>query len=304
MLKANTPAGQSKTPNSAATQEDGIKEVRRRKWHSTNKTSPTSKKVVLTTVSAVIDTPLKEVATQNFFALLQACDMDMDSANTELSPREAAAPAKIGRLPPVVLTSAVNLSQLQKQLKCAASENFKFRNTRNGTRVIMRSMADFQSIKSHFDRQNLSYYYSAKSEKRIKAVIRHLLQDAPAEDISDELVSLGFDVVSVKQMTAACRSPPEESKIINLPLFLVTLPRTAKSQEIFICQASATLLSGWRLLEPRMLLLSATTASSSAISGLIANKLPAVCGAKAHTCTGTAQRRETLLPHQYSVTPS
>jgi hypothetical protein len=46
-------------------------------------------------------------------------------------------------------------------------------------------------------------------------------------------MSLGFDVVSVKQMTASRPSPPEESKTINLPLFLVTLPRTAKSQEIF-----------------------------------------------------------------------
>jgi hypothetical protein len=34
-------------------------------------------------------------------------------------------------------------------------------------------------------------------------------------------------------MTTTHRSPPEESKITNLPLFHVTLPRTAKSQEIF-----------------------------------------------------------------------
>jgi hypothetical protein len=94
-------------------------------------------------------------------------------------------------------------------------------------------MADFQSVKSHFDSQNLSYYSSfPKSEKPIKVVICHLPHNTPAEDISDGLVSLGFDV-SVKQMTSTRRSPPEESKIINLPLFLVTLPRTAKSQQIF-----------------------------------------------------------------------
>jgi hypothetical protein len=45
-------------------------------------------------------------------------------------------------------------------------------------------------------------------------------------------VSLGFDVVSVKQMTATRSSTPEESKIINLPLFVVTSPRTAKYHEI------------------------------------------------------------------------
>jgi hypothetical protein len=44
--------------------------------------------------------------------------MDTDSTNTEAAPREAAAPAKPGRQPPVVLTSAVKLPLLQKQLKC------------------------------------------------------------------------------------------------------------------------------------------------------------------------------------------
>jgi hypothetical protein len=100
---------------------------------------------------------LKEVATRNFFAPLQVSDMDMDSANTEATPRDAAAPAKTGRPPPKILTSAVNLILLQKQLKGVVSENFEFRSTRNGIRVITRSMADFQSVKSQFDSQNLSY---------------------------------------------------------------------------------------------------------------------------------------------------
>jgi hypothetical protein len=160
--------------------------------------------------------------------------MNTDSTNTEATPREAATPAKPSRPPPIVLTSAVNLTLLQKQLKDVVSENFEFRSTRNGTRFITRNMADFQSVKSHFDSQNLSYYFFfPKSKKPIKAVIRHLPLNTPAEDISDCLVSLGFDIVIVKQMIATCRSSPEESKTVNLPPFLVTLPRRAKSQAIF-----------------------------------------------------------------------
>jgi hypothetical protein len=67
----------------------------------------------------------------------------------------------------------------------------------------------------------------------MKAVIHHRPHNTPAEDISDGLVSFHFDIISVKQMTATCRSPPKGSKTINLPVFLITLPRTAKSQEIF-----------------------------------------------------------------------
>jgi hypothetical protein len=95
VVKANIPTGQSKTPKSAATQEDGFKEIRRRKRHSKNETAPTSRKAVLTAVSAAVDTARNEFATRNFVAPLRECDMDTDSANTESSPREA----KTGRPP-------------------------------------------------------------------------------------------------------------------------------------------------------------------------------------------------------------
>jgi hypothetical protein len=163
-------------------------------------------------------------------------------------------------------------------------------------------MADFQYFKSHSDSQNLFYYSSfPKSKNPIKAVIRHLQHNTPGEDIADGLVSLGFDVVRVKQMAATRRSPPEESKIINLHLFLVTMPRSAKTQEIFrllsLCHIAITV----EVYRARMLLARATNASSSATSGQIASILPAACGAEAVTCTRTAQRRETLLPHQHAV---
>jgi hypothetical protein len=79
------------------------------------------------------------------------------------------------------------------------AENFEFRSTRNGTRVITKGLADFQSVKSLFNSQRLSYYtFFPKSEKPIKAVIHHLPLNTPAEAISDGLVNLGFDVVSAK----------------------------------------------------------------------------------------------------------
>jgi hypothetical protein len=64
--------------------------------------------------------------------------------------------------------------------------------------------------------------------------MHHLPHNTPAEDsISDGLESLCFDVISVKQVTAIRRSPSDGSTTINLPLFLITLLRTAKSQEMF-----------------------------------------------------------------------
>jgi hypothetical protein len=77
--------------------------------------------------------------------------MDTDSSGTEATSNEEEVPGKTGRPPPIILTSATNLIQLQKQLRIVVKENFGFRNTGNGTRVITRGMADFESVKSHLD---------------------------------------------------------------------------------------------------------------------------------------------------------
>jgi hypothetical protein len=141
---------------------------------------------------------------------------------------------KTGRPPPIVLTSQVNLIQLQKCLKSVTKSDFELRSTKNGTRVVTKEMADFSAIKSHFDTQNLQYFtFYLKFQKPIKAVIRHLPSNTPAEDISDGLVDLGYDIISVKQMSTTRQSSTEGPSSINLPLFLFTLPRSTKSQEIF-----------------------------------------------------------------------
>jgi hypothetical protein len=159
--------------------------------------------------------------------------MDTDAPVAESSAEEAAAPSKASRPPPVVLTSAANLIQLQKQLKNVARQSFEFRNTRSGTRVVTKDMVDYQAVMSHFDRNSLAYFtFFPKSEKPVKAVLRHLPGNTPTKDISDGLVDLGFDDVSVKQMSSACWSSDGPSPI-TLPLFLVNPPRTKKSQEIF-----------------------------------------------------------------------
>jgi hypothetical protein len=94
-------------------------------------------------------------------------------------------------------------------------------------------MADFSDIHSHFESNNLPYFtFYPKSQKSIKAVIRHLPVSAPAEDISDWLVNLGFEVISVKQISTTRRSPADGTTV-NITLFLITLRRTSKSHDIF-----------------------------------------------------------------------
>jgi hypothetical protein len=225
LLKASNSAGGTDTASESVktSQDDGFKEVRRRKRRSTNEAAPTSKKRRKPTAP-----PNKRSPRVNFFAPLRATTMDTDTSGAETTTLEAV-PDKAGSPPPIILTSTINLIQLQRQLKNVAKGDFEFRNTKNGTRVI-KSITDFEAVKSFFSTHNLSYYsFFPKSQKPIKAVRRHLPSNTPAEDISDGLINLGFDVVSVKQMTTR-RSPSEGTR--KLPLFLITLPRTANGQEI------------------------------------------------------------------------
>jgi hypothetical protein len=59
----------------------------------------------------------------------------------------------------------------------------------------------------------------------MKAVIKHLPSNTPAEEIYEALVDLGLDVISVKQMAISRRSPSEDPGKSNLPLFFISLPR-------------------------------------------------------------------------------
>jgi hypothetical protein len=177
-----------------------------------------------------------EVPTRNFFAPLRASGMDVAEETIDQPNEEQPQPSsgKSGRPPPIVLTSATNLIQLQRHIKSIVTGSFEFLNTRSGTRIVTKEMVDFSAVKKYLENNNLSYFsFYPKSENPIKAVIRHLPKDTPAEDISVDLVSLGFDVISVKQMTATRRTPPEGTSTVNLPLFLITLPRTTRSQEFF-----------------------------------------------------------------------
>jgi hypothetical protein len=103
-----------------------------------------------------------EVPTRNFFTPLRSIEMEADHRDdvedtTECQQHQVPSSEASG-LPPIILTSQVNLIQLQRQLKGILRGRFKFHNTRNGTRVVTVEMADFSAIRSHFESNNLPYF--------------------------------------------------------------------------------------------------------------------------------------------------
>jgi hypothetical protein len=85
---------------------------------------------------------------------------------------QQASTSQAGRPTPIVPTSQVNLKQLQGQLKGLLKGNFEFCNTRNGTRIVTKEMADFSTIRSHFESNNLTYFtFHPKSQKPMKLCV-------------------------------------------------------------------------------------------------------------------------------------
>jgi hypothetical protein len=105
-----------------------------------------------------------------------------------------------------------------------SKEKYEFRNILNGTLIITIEMADYTSIISYLEKNNLQYFTSSPNfEKPIKAVIRHLPPDTPEEDISNSLEGLGFNVTNVRQMAATRTAPNGQIHVETLSLFIVTL---------------------------------------------------------------------------------
>jgi hypothetical protein len=101
-----------------------------------------------------------------------------------------------------VITATVNLLQLQKLIKGVVKKNFEIRNSRNGTRVITKTLGDCAEVKSYLETHNLHYFtFYPKPLKLTKAVLHNLPLNTPGQDISDGLMDLVFDIISVKQMS-------------------------------------------------------------------------------------------------------
>jgi hypothetical protein len=139
-----------------------------------------------------------------------------------------------GRPPPIVLTSEVNLLSLQKDLKAVVTGELFFRNTVSSTRITTKSKADYKTIQNLLGQKGLPFFtFCTKGDKPVKAVIMHLPNNTSCEDIRVALQELGYEVISVKQMTAKRPSPEGEVTLVSLPLFLITLVRNHTSLDIF-----------------------------------------------------------------------
>jgi hypothetical protein len=163
----------------------------------------------------------RSVVTKNFFAPLRIVPMEGAEVCDETPSLENN--LEKGRPSPRVLNSEFKLLSLQKDLKAVVTGKF-FQNTASGTRITIKSMADYKTVQNLLSQKGLPFFtFYTRGDKPVKAVIRHLPINTSSEDITVVLQELGYEVISVKQMTAKRPSPEGEVTLVSLPLLLITL---------------------------------------------------------------------------------
>jgi hypothetical protein len=195
----------------------------------------------------------------------------------------------------------VNPLKFQAEIKVIISGTFEFHSTRNGIRVTAREIADYSVIMCHLDARNLSYYtYNPESLEPGNAMIRHLPGETPAKDISNELVTLSFSVISVRQMTASKPQSQGSSQITNLSLFQVTSVRKEKSPEICKLNSLSRVVVRVEAYRAQTGLIHVITAKSSDMSGPTVSSPLDVYDVEAATSTKNVPKM--AKNHQYQIT--
>lgn len=168
------------------------------------------------------------VPTRNYFASLSSMDMDTEDKRGDDTP------TCTDRPPPIIVTTNINLIKTQKDIKTKLKGGFTLGNTRNGTRLTTKNTDDCSTLRNYLEQNETPYYmFHPKAEKPIKAVIRYLPGETPAEDIVNELLALGYKVHNVRQMTTTHQQAEGDRQAQALPLFLVTLEQDEKLPQIF-----------------------------------------------------------------------
>lgn len=143
-------------------------------------------------------------------------------------------PSKKARITPIIVRDEnTPWKTILKLINDAGYRDVKAKLSGANTYNITAADEDMQrGITKLLDEKNICYHsYQLPSDKNLKVVIRGLPADTEVVEIQDELHREGFLATQISQMTRR-----RNGERTNLPLFLVTLPRTDSSRAIYSTQ--------------------------------------------------------------------
>jgi hypothetical protein len=120
--------------------------------------------------------------TRKFFEPLRCLDIEETTENKVAEDGARNSQGNRPEVPPsMIITAQLNLLRLQGEIKASTKGSLEIRNARNGTSLVTKEMADYLAIKELLEEKTL-LYIPPQSVKQIKAAIKHLPRNTPAED--------------------------------------------------------------------------------------------------------------------------
>lgn len=159
-------------------------------------------------------------------------NLESDMLNdTNINSNEFSEPAKVSRkiAPIIIRDSSISWSVIDKYLLENKIQNYVGKVNGDEIKIKLSTAADHRFVLKYLNNSNINYHtYRLAEDKMLRVVIRSLPRDTPLDDITNYLIENGFNVNNITQMTKR-----REGEIVKLPLFLVTLPHTQESKQIY-----------------------------------------------------------------------
>lgn len=156
---------------------------------------------------------------------------NLDS-NVELNDKSQPPPPKTygpfkNNIKPITIYTKADQIPFLKSLGEVQGIKFKAKASGEFTKIFPDSQDSYKAIIEYLDNKQVQHYLLPHQTARpVKAVIRGLPINMDIQEIENELKSKEFDIIKISQMIRFRTKT-------NLPLFLIHLPNTQKSKEIF-----------------------------------------------------------------------
>lgn len=131
-------------------------------------------------------------------------DDDYKKENLQNWPR-----LKLSKIPAIFLHKPENLEHHVQNILSTKIKFYQPTCSKNFTKITCASNNDHKSLIKYFDKKQLPYHtYGNPSKRKIKVVIKGLLQDTPLNKVKDELKSQGIPIIRVHKMKTKNEEDP------------------------------------------------------------------------------------------------
>ena len=137
-------------------------------------------------------------------------------------------------IPYILIYENNNRYQLIQRIITRCTEKPNIINTISFIKIRPKNRKDYDMLLHSLPKEGIEFSTTTlKADQPLKVVIKNLPLDTPTDEIQSQLSQLGYDVISISQLSKKER---ETQQRIYFPIFLVNLRKSESSKDIFSLQ--------------------------------------------------------------------